>query len=152
MEKEDERKYIRKAIEYLKPIKSCTLEIQSAKRELQSLRSDITSLSAIDYSKDRVSGGGIKAGLEASIAKMLESEAKCLEKTNALIQLREEARKHIECLQCVEGKIALMQEYVNGMSFKGVVSFIGYSKTQVQSYKKEALIELGQELTQIVPN
>ena len=45
-----------------------------------------------------------------------------------------------------------MQEYVNGMSFKGVVSFIGYSKTQVQSYKKEALIELGQELTQIVPN
>lgn len=94
MEKEDEKKYIRKAIEYLKPIKSCTLEILSAKRELQRLRSDITSLSAIDYSKDRVSGGGIKAGLEASIAKMLESEAKCLEKTNALIQLREEARKH----------------------------------------------------------
>lgn len=55
-------------------------------------------------------------------------------------------------LMYVEGKIALMQEYVNGMSFKGVVSFIGYSKTQVQSYKKEALIELGQELTQIVPN
>ena len=83
---------------------------------------------------------------------MLESESKCLEKTNALIQLREDARKHIECLRCVEGKIALMQEYVNGMSFKGVVSFIGYSKTQVQSYKKEALIELGQELTKIVPN
>ena len=40
MDKEQEKKYIRNAIEYLKPIKSCTLEIQSAKRELQRLRSD----------------------------------------------------------------------------------------------------------------
>ena len=36
-----------------------------------------------------------------------------------------------------------MQEYVNGMSFKGVVSFVGFSKSQAQLYKREALEQLG---------
>lgn len=131
------------ASNYLKEIKSSTLEIQSAKRELQRLRSDITSLGAIDYSKDRVSGGGAPEGLESSIAKMVDSEARCLEKTNDLIILREDARKLIDSLDCVIGKIILMQEYVNGMSFKGVVSFVGLSKSQTQLYKREALEQLG---------
>ena len=131
------------ASNYLKKIKLSTLEIQSAKRELQRLRSDITSLGAIDYSKDRVSGGGAPEGLESSIAKMVDSEARCLEKTNDLIILREDARKLIDSLDCVIGKIILMQEYVNGMSFKGVVSFVGLSKSQTQLYKREALEQLG---------
>ncbi len=131
------------ASNYLKEIKSSTLEIQSAKRELQRLRSDITSLGAIDYSKDRVSGGGTPEGLESSIAKMVDSESRCLEKTNDLIILREDARKLIDSLDCVIGKIILMQEYVNGMSFKGVVSFVGLSKSQTQLYKREALEQLG---------
>ena len=131
------------ASNYLKVIKSSTLEIQSAKRELQRLRSDITSLGAIDYSKDRVSGGGIPEGLESSIAKIVDSEARCVEKTNHLIALREDARKLIDSLDCVIGKIILMQEYVNGMSFKGVVSFVGLSKSQTQLYKREALEQLG---------
>ena len=131
------------ASNYLKEIKSSTLEIQSAKRELQRLRSDITSLGAIDYSKDRVSCGGTPEGLESSIAKMVDSESRCLEKTNDLIILREDARKLIDSLDCVIGKIILMQEYVNGMSFKGVVSFVGLSKSQTQLYKREALEQLG---------
>lgn len=131
------------ASNYLKVIKSSTLEIQSAKRELQRLRSDITSLGAIDYSKDRISGGGTPEGLESSIAKMVDSEARCVEKTNNLIALRENARQMIDSLDCVTGKVILMQEYVNGMSFKGVVSFVGFSKSQAQLYKREALEQLG---------
>ena len=97
------------ASNYLKVIKSSTLEIQSAKRELQRLR----------------------------------SEARCVEKTNNLIALRENARELIDSLDCVTGKVILMQEYVNGMSFKGVVSFVGFSKSQAQLYKREALEQLG---------
>lgn len=74
---------------------------------------------------------------------MVDSEARCVEKTNHLIALREDARKLIDSLDCVIGKIILMQEYVNGMSFKGVVSFVGLSKSQTQLYKREALEQLG---------
>lgn len=146
MNKEQESQYIQIAYDYLNPIKSSTIEIQSAKRELQRLRSDITSLSAVDYSKDRVSGGGTPTGIEDSISRLVDSEVRCIEKTNSLIAKREEAREHIEQLTCVTGKVALMQEYINGMSFKGVVSFLGYSKNRVSEFKKEGLLELGAKL------
>ena len=74
---------------------------------------------------------------------MVDSEARCVEKTNNLIALRENARQMIDSLDCVTGKVILMQEYVNGMSFKGVVSFVGFSKSQAQLYKREALEQLG---------
>ena len=45
--------------EFLEPIKLISMKIKSLKEDLKHLQSDITTIGAVDYSKERLSGGGI---------------------------------------------------------------------------------------------
>ena len=53
----DEKQLIEKAVEYLQPVKLIDVQIASIKEEINQLRANLTSIGAIDYSKDRVTGG-----------------------------------------------------------------------------------------------
>ena len=44
--------------EFLEPIKLISMKIKSLKEDLKHLQSDITTIGAVDYSKERLSGGG----------------------------------------------------------------------------------------------
>ena len=48
--------YKEKATAYLQDIKMIAIRIQSLRHDIRKLQYDIITLSAIDYSKDRVSG------------------------------------------------------------------------------------------------
>lgn len=141
----NEQSCIDEALSYLKPIKFIELQIQSTKRELKRLNSDITTIGAVDYSKDRISGGEVK-GLADSVAKLVDTERRCRERIKVLIDKREEARRYIDALTCEIGRVLLKEEYINGMSAKGAMAFSGYGKSQGQGHKRTALIELGYNL------
>ena len=50
-----EKRLINSARKYLEPVKTVDEQIKSIAKEIEQLRCNITSISAIDYSKDRVS-------------------------------------------------------------------------------------------------
>jgi hypothetical protein len=57
--------YKEKASAYLQDIKMIAIRIQSLRQDIRKLQYDIITLSAIDYSKDRVSGEELQWGLRA---------------------------------------------------------------------------------------
>ena len=65
--------YKEKATAYLQDIKLIAIRIQSLRQDIRKLQYDIITLSAIDYSKDRVSGGGTPVGLESDVARLVDT-------------------------------------------------------------------------------
>ena len=65
--------YKEKATAYLQDIKLIAIRIQSLRQDIRKLQYDIITLSAIDYSKDRVSGGGTPVGLEGDVARLVDT-------------------------------------------------------------------------------
>ena len=78
------------------------MKINSLKEDLKHLQSDITTIGAVDYSKERLTGGGTPGGLEQQIIR-LESKRDAVHKEiGALIDERETAADTINT--CTTGK------------------------------------------------
>ena len=132
--------------EFLEPIKLISMKIKSLKEDLKHLQSDITTIGAVDYSKERLSGGGTPGGLDRQIVR-LESKRDAVHKEiGALIDERETAAEIIN--QCTTGKtnILLMREYIDGESAKYAKSFTNLGKTQASELKRLGLINVGKFL------
>lgn len=140
--------YIKIAIDYLSPVRLIELQIQSIRKEINQLRNNITSIGAIDYSKDKVSGGGTSVGIEASVAKFLDAAKEKDAKIEQLTQQYCEVSTMIDSLTEVIGAIILRYEYLLGLPIKEVYKIVGYGETQGRRYKELALIELGKRVTE----
>ena len=143
----DEKQLIEKAVEYLKPVKLVETQIESIKREINLLRSNMMSIGAIDYSRDRVSGGGTPQGLDGSMAKFLDTVAERNKRIDELADLKIDAIKRVDALDETLGAIILRYEFILNNSTEDAYKMIGnYSEKQAQRYKQKALLEFGQKL------
>lgn len=143
----DEKKLIEKAVEYLKQVKLVETQIESIKKEINLLRSNMMSIGAIDYSKDRVSGGGTPQGLDGSMAKFLDTVAERNKRIDELTDLKIDAIKRVDALNEKLGAIILRYEFILNNSTGDAYKMIGnYSEKQAQRYKQKALLEFGQKL------
>ena len=139
--------YKEKATAYLQDIKMIAIRIQSLRHDIRKLQYDIITLSAIDYSKDRVSGGGMPVGLERDVARLVDTVDAKKREIAKLIAIREEARALIEKIECIPGRIILSQEYINGTFPKKVQAMIYYERSSYFNLKNKALNELGELLS-----
>ena len=143
----DEKQLIEKAVEYLKPVKLVETQIESIKQEINLLRSNMMSIGAIDYSRDRVSGGGTPQGLDGSMAKFLDTVAERNKRIDELTDLKIDAIKRVDTLDEKLGAIILRYEFILNNSTEDAYKMIGnYSEKQAQRYKQKALLEFGQKL------
>jgi hypothetical protein len=133
------------AYEYLHEASKAALRIKSLKRNIQRIKSDITSLRAVNYGKERVDGGE-PSGIEDDINRLLNMEMRYKRQIHELLTKRDDACHMIDTLTNTVGSIILMQQYINGMSAKGAYSFVGYGESQGKEYKNLALVELGYKL------
>lgn len=141
-----DKEYRELAKEYLEPIKLITMKINSLKEDLKHLQSDITTIGAVDYSKERLTGGGTPGGLEQQIIR-LESRRDAVKKEiGALIDERETAADIIDI--CTEGKatILLRREYIDGKSAKHARYFTDLEKSQAAELKTAGLVRVGHYL------
>lgn len=141
-----DKEYRELAKEYLEPIKLISMKIKSLKEDLKHVQSDIVTIGAVDYSKERLTGGGTPGGLEQQIIR-LESKRDAVQKEIvALIDERETAADIINT--CTKGKenILLMREYVDGKSAKHAKYFTDLEKSQANELKKAGLIKVGHYL------
>ena len=144
----DDKKLIEMAVEYLQPVKLIDVQIASIKEEINQLRANLTSIGAIDYSKDRVSGGGTPQGLEVSIAKFMDTADKRNKKIERLAELKCDAITLIDSLDEKLGAVILRYEYILNTTTEDAYKMIGnYSTKQAKRYKQRALIECGEKLS-----
>lgn len=143
----DEKQLIEKAVEYLQPVKLVETQIKSIEQEINLLRSNMMTIGAIDYSKDRVSGGGTPQGLDGSMAKFLDTVAERNKRIDELTELKCDAIKRVDALDEKLGAIILRYEFILNNSTNDALKMIGnYSEKQAQRYKQKALLEFGQKL------
>lgn len=140
----DEKQLIEKAVEYLQPVKLVETQIESIEKEINLLRCNMTTIGAIDYSKDRVSGGGTPQGLDGSMSKFLDTVAERNKRIDELTELKCDAIRRIDALDEELGAIILRYEFILNYSTDDALKMIGnYSERQAKRYKQKALLELG---------
>lgn len=144
----DEKQLIEKAVEYLQPVKLVETQIKSIEKEINLLRCNMTTIGAIDYSKDRVSGGGTPQGLDGSMSKFLDTVTERKKRIDELTDLKCDAIRRIDALDEKQGAIILRYEFILNNSTEYALKMIGnYSERQAKRYKKKALLELGENLS-----
>lgn len=144
----EEKQLIEKAVEYLQPVKLIDIQIVSIKEEINQLRANLTSIGAIDYSKDRVSGGGTPQGLESSIAKFMNIAERRNKEIERLAELKCDAITLIDGLDEKLGAVILRYEYILNSTTEDAYKMIGnYSTKQAKRYKQRALVECGRKLS-----
>ena len=143
-----EQELINLAIDYLQPVKLIDVQIASIKEEINQLRSNITSIGAIDYSKDRVTGGGTPVGLEVSVGRFIDKSNERYKRIDELAKLKCDAIALIDGLNEKLGAVILRYEYILNNTTEDAYKMIGnYSAKQAKRYKQRALIECGKKLS-----
>ena len=131
------------AKEYLRKVLDSNLELRSKEDELATYRQDCYSISAVDYSKDRVTGG-ISADISDKIAKLTELIQDVDKQWDELIQLRVEANRLINNVEQSNLRVLLIQRYVLGKPWNEVANFMFVSENHARGYLNgQAIQKLG---------
>lgn len=148
----EEKRLINSAKEYLEPLKTVDKDLELMVMEIKQLQSNITTISAIDYSKDRVSGGAVPRGLENSVTRFVDMEKEHRRRIDELTQYKNDATDLLFDLHSVTGSKILRAEYILGMTTQQACAIYDeyFKERQAMRYRDEAFIEVAKKITQNV--
>lgn len=131
--------------EYMQQILRIDDRIESIKRDIDSqIERKADTLSATDYSKDRISGGGVNqdlSGIVAGIEQCVELQRKEIERLRGI---KAEVRWVISQVRPNELAVLLTERYVQGKSWKDLADILFYSEARVRGELHDrALAEVG---------
>lgn len=136
--------YAGQAREYLKPIRWYDIRIQSLKERIDQLEGDLLSLGAVDYSKERLSGGGTPKGLENGVAALVDAKEKAQKEISQLVVKREQAVSVINKLPFIEWREVLTNTYIIGNPDTITARKMHYSVPRIEQLRKQALMKFGE--------
>ena len=119
--------------------------IQSDKEELEEIRSLATSISN-DISKERVQTSTSNDKMTDIIAKIVDLENEIKEEIKKFIDLKKEVRDIISQVEDVDERLFLRYRYINFYQWKGIISAMKCSNTQIQRIRDKALKSVEQIL------
>ena len=130
--------------EYMLQILRIDDRIDSIKRDIDAqIERKADTLSATDYSKDRISGGSCSdlSGIVAGIEQCVEQQRKEIER---LKSIKAEVRWVIRQVRPNELAVLLTERYVQGRSWKDLANILYYSEARVRGELHDrALVEVG---------
>lgn len=130
--------------EYMLQILRIDDRIDSIKRDIDvQIERKADTLSATDYSKDRISGGSCSdlSGIVAGIEQCVEQQRKEIER---LKSIKAEVRWVISQVRPNELAVLLTERYVQGRSWKDLANILYYSEARVRGELHDrALAEVG---------
>nr|DAL94835.1 MAG TPA: Protein of unknown function (DUF722) [Caudoviricetes sp.] len=138
--------YCEIARNYLKPICRYRIRIDVLKERIETLKGDLYTLRAVDYSKERLSGGGTPSGIDGGIATLVDAESAALAEMAELVTRKETAVSIINELPDMDWKNILTHAYVNGYDNQEIADRISLSVDRVKQLRREALYEFGIQL------
>ena len=124
--------------EYLIQIKDIDLNIRCKEREIFRLRQDIMSLQAIDYSKERISGGQ-PITIADKVANLDAVTDEIMREWSTYFQERERARFMINQIHSTKQRIVLIDRYINGCTWEKVAELVGCSRQNIHNLHKRAI-------------
>lgn len=99
------------AKEYLEYVRSLDIRLRTEEDRIAQLRRDICSLQALDYTKDRISGGS-PVDISDKIARLDELIREANEEWDELIAERERANARIRKLESVKQQEVLTRRFI----------------------------------------
>ena len=135
--------YCEIARNYLKPICRYRIRIDVLKERIETLRGDLYTLRAVDYSKERLSGGGTPSGIDSGIATLVDAESAALAEMAELVIRKETAVSIINELPDLDWRNILTGAYVDGYNNQEIADMIRFSESRVKQLKTKALYEFG---------
>lgn len=130
--------------EYMMQILRIDDRIDSIKRDIEAqIERKADTLSATDYSKDRISGGSNSdlSNIVVSIEQCIVMQQREITRLNAI---KEEVRWVISQVRPNELAMLLTERYAQGQSWKDVSDILGYSEARVRGeLHDKALVEVG---------
>ena len=124
--------------EYLIQIRDTDLNIRCKEREIFRLRQDIMSLQAIDYSKERISGGQ-PITIADKVANLDAVTDEIMREWSTYFQERERARFMINQIHSTKQRTVLIDRYINGCTWERVAKLVGCSRQNIHNIHKRAI-------------
>ena len=124
--------------EYLIQIRDTNLNIRCKEREIFRLRQDIINLQAIDYSKERISGGQ-PINIADKVANLDAVTDEIMREWSTYLQERERARFMINQIHNTKQRTVLIDRYVNGCTWEKVAKLVGCSRQNIHNLHKRAI-------------
>lgn len=124
--------------EYLNQIRDTDLNIRCKEREIFRIRQDIMSLQAIDYSKDKVSGGQ-PITIADKVANLDALSNELMREWSGYLRERERARFLINAISSAKQKEVLIDRYINCYTWEKVAELIGCSVQNIHNLHKRAI-------------
>lgn len=130
--------------EYMQQILRIDDRIESIKRDIEAqIERKADTLSATDYSKDRISGGTCSdiSSIVVSIEQCVEQQRREIERLNAI---KAEVRWVIGQVKQNDLAMILTERYVRDKSWKEIAETLRYSEARVRgALHDRALVEVG---------
>ena len=126
------------AKEYLMQATKLSNKINADLLELENLRDMIESVSAVDYTKNRVTGGGENA-VESGVIKLADISKKINQEIDDYADTKELIRSQIADLPDEKQRILLQHRYLTGMTWDEIAEEMGYEKRNIQYIHRRAL-------------
>lgn len=124
--------------EYLIQIRDTDLNIRCKEREIFRLRQDIMSLQAIDYSKERITGGQ-PITIADKVANLDAVTDEIMREWSTYFQERERARVMINQIHSTKQRTVLIDRYINCYTWEKVAELIGCSVQNIHNLHKRAI-------------
>lgn len=129
-----------KTKEYLQQIRKIDVEIQHSIAELDSLKALSTTISAMDYSKPRVQGGGYDdASFVRTMWKICDLEQEINRQIDTYVDLRHRIICEIQSIRNVVYSELLYKRYVEYKDYDVIANELGCTKHWVKHLHSKAI-------------
>ena len=130
------------AKEHLEKVRQMNIYLKALEHEYFDLRQRAMSLSAMDYSRDKVQTSE-HSDLSNTIAKVVDKADEIMNECNNLQSMRKEVKSIIYGIPNYTIRTILIERYINCKSWNKVAEDVGYSWSQVHRYHRVGLKEYG---------
>lgn len=124
--------------EYLRKVWAVPIQLKTLTDEERRIRQDIISVSALDYSLPRVSGG-MHCDTGDKISRLMDAKDKINREWDEWIRLQTEARRLIYKLPDYWQQLILIERYLHHQTWDEVADFAGYSRGRTMQLHAKAL-------------
>ena len=114
------------AKEYLEYVRSLDTRLRIKELEITQLRNDICSIQALDYSRDKITGGS-PIDISGKIVRLDELIRKANEDWDRLIDEREKAKRLIAAIESEKQREVLMRRYISNERWEAIAFSMGIS-------------------------
>lgn len=135
------------AKEFLRSLRKTEIEIRALRMQIDKLRGEAQGVKAMTLSD--MPKGGKSRGADDAIADIVDLQALCAEKIDALVRERSMASRIIMQIERSELRTVLTLYYFDGMSWDEVAAEMFYSVRQVLRLHGEALVEFESKMRHV---